>query len=762
MSSIVVTFMSLFTILLCILSVCIYLSLKKKQPIAKNVRLLLIVTVVSIFIQAFLLFTKTVQAALIMHSVYLTSICFMRYVILKIAIEVTGHEIKNAKKFRFLYLVIIFDGILLVGNIFTKSLFIIEKVKIGQWYYHAIITQPLYTLHSIIAYGVVILTSFIIIYKIIGLSTVYWGKYLMLLFVFAGAVIISAIYRILNYAIDISIIAYALGVIATYVILLENKQIMLIDKMLSHIISKTDDIIVFLDIDNVCVYLNETAKHFFNIDDDYSSVIEQINKMFCLEGFDDTKVEYSALCSTPIKSQMRHFDILYKKLYRNGKMEGSYYKIKDKTIEIEIFNNDKYKATHDKLTGSYNGDYFCERVNEILADDPYTEYYMLCSDVKNFKLINDSFGKAVGDRVLNSIVWKLREKISKDTLYCRLSGDKFCVLIEKDKYDEKVFVELAKEISMEDGIHYPIHMQIGVYKIEDRSISASTMIDRAGMAIAENKEDYKNKIFYYDDRIRETKYWEQRLSGELDRAIEENQLKVYLQAQCNDEGKVIGAEALIRWLHPTEGMIPPYRFIEMFEKNGLISKVDVFVWNQVAKLLRKWKDEGKGEYYVSVNISPADFYFLDIYKEFTDLVTKYEIDPSRLKLEITETVIMKDVESRLMIVEKLRDFGFTVEMDDFGSGYSSLNMLKDISVDVIKLDMGFLYKTKDEEKSRKIIEMIVQLSKALDMLVVCEGVETKSQFEFLKSVKCDYFQGYLFAKPVSIEEFEKVNMKQER
>ena len=184
----------------------------------------------------------------------------------------------------------------------------------------------------------------------------------------------------------------------------------------------------------------------------------------------------------------------------------------------------------------------------------------------------------------------------------------------------------------------------------------------------------------------------------------------------------------------------------------------MFVWEEAAKLLRKWREEGKGEYYISVNISPADFYFLDIYKELVRIVEKYVIDPKRLKLEITETVIMKDVESRLMIVEKLRDYGFTVEMDDFGSGYSSLNMLKDISVDVLKLDMGFLYKTKDEEKSRKIIGMIVQLSKALEMPVICEGVETQSQFEFLRNIKCDYFQGYLFAKPVSVKEFEEIHM----
>ena len=758
MNSLVVTFMSLFTFAFLILALCVFRSVKKKQTVAPKVRLLLIITMMSVIIQAALLFAPGVQVALVLHSVFLVSICGIRYAVLKIAIEVTGHEIKNYKTLNFLDIIIGLDALFILSNIFTRSLFIIEKVKIGHWYYHATIAQPLYTLHSIIAYGILILIVFILVYKIVGLSPVYWSKYLMLLVAFSLAVITNFLYKFLNNVVDISVIGYALGAIATYVILLENKQVLLIDKMLSYIVSKTDDMVVFLDIDDVCVYLNDQAKHFFDVDDDYSSVVSQINKMFSISSFDDGKIEYSALCSISIKGEMKHFDILYKKLYRNGKMEGSYYKIKDRTIEVDIFNKDKYKATHDKLTGLYNNDYFCDKVQEILKSNPETEYYILCSDVKDFKLINDSFGKAIGDRVLNSIAWKLREKTTKDTLYCRQSGDKFCILIEKDNYDERVFIELAKEVSMTDGIHYPINMQIGVYKIEDRTISTSTMIDRAGMAIAENKEDYQNKIFYYDDKIRETKYWEQRLSGELENAIAENQLKVYLQAQCNGEGKVIGSEALIRWLHPAEGMIPPFRFIPMFEQNGLISKVDLFVWEEAARLLRKWKDEGNGEYYISVNISPADFYFLDIYKEFVNIVKKYDINPSRLKLEITETVIMKDVESRLMIVENLRDFGFTVEMDDFGSGYSSLNMLKDISVDVLKLDMGFLYKTKDEEKNRKIIGMIVQLSKALDMPVICEGVETQSQFEFLKSIKCDYFQGYLFAKPVPVEEFEKTNM----
>ena len=758
MDSVVVSFISLFACAFVVLAICLIRTIKKKQAVASKVRLLIIVNIISVVIQAALLFAEDVQTALVLHTFYLVCICGIRYVALKIAVEVTKYEITNIKIFYFVDAIIALDVLLVLSNIFTQSLFTTQKVMIGNWYYFTTVVQPLATLHSIVSCGVLMLIAFIIIYKLAGLSPAYYGKYIILLASFTIAVVVNLLYKFLNYAVDISVLGYTVSVVMAYLVLLENKQKALIDKMFSRIVLKTDDIIVFLDIEGECVFVNDVAKSFFGVKDDYSLVIKQISKMFKLENFDSERLEYSTLCTMSDKGEQKHYDIVYKKLYRNGKPEGSYYKIKDRTIDVDIFNKDKYKATHDKLTGLYNSDYFCDKVEEILKENPDKDYYILCSDVQDFKLINDSFGKVVGDKVLNSIAWKLREKITKNTLYCRLSGDKFCILTEKDKFDEELYKSIAKEVSMTDGIHYPINMQIGVYYIEDRKLSPSMMIDRAGMAISKNKEDYQNKIFYYDDKIRELKYWEQRLSGELDNAIKDNQLKVYLQAQCDGDGKVIGAEALIRWIHPTEGLMPPYRFIPMFEKNGLISKVDLFVWKEAAKLLKKWQNEGNGDYYISVNISPADFYFLDIYKELVRIVEKYEINPARLKLEITETLIMKDVESRLMIVEKLRDFGFTVEMDDFGSGYSSLNMLKDISVDVLKLDMGFLYKTKDEEKSRKIIGMIVQLSKALDMPVICEGVETKSQFEFLKNIKCDYFQGYLFAKPVSIEDFENKNL----
>ena len=199
----------------------------------------------------------------------------------------------------------------------------------------------------------------------------------------------------------------------------------------------------------------------------------------------------------------------------------------------------------------------------------------------------------------------------------------------------------------------------------------------------------------------------------------------------------------------------PSSFVEMFERNGMIAKLDQYVWEQACRQLQKWERCGHGDIYLSVNISPKDFYYLDIYKIFTELIGKYKIAPSNLKLEITETTVMENLEEQLALIKRLRAAGFIVEMDDFGSGYSSLNMLKDICVDVLKIDMAFLKKGEDEERGRNILCTIIELSNKLDMPVIMEGVETKEQVQFLTEMGCHIFQGFYFAKPMSVSQFEK-------
>lgn len=204
--------------------------------------------------------------------------------------------------------------------------------------------------------------------------------------------------------------------------------------------------------------------------------------------------------------------------------------------------------------------------------------------------------------------------------------------------------------------------------------------------------------------------------------------------------------------------MPPSEFISIFEKNGTIVKLDRYMWECACQKLKEWQDAGHDDMYLSVNISPKDFYYIDVYDVLTKLVRKYDINPKNLHLEITETAMMTDVLNRIPLISNLQKAGFTVEMDDFGSGYSSLNTLKDIYIDVIKVDMAFLQQTNDTDRSKKILTSVIHLAKELGIHSIVEGVETPEQVDFLKQLNCDMFQGYYFAKPVPVSEFEATYM----
>ena len=227
------------------------------------------------------------------------------------------------------------------------------------------------------------------------------------------------------------------------------------------------------------------------------------------------------------------------------------------------------------------------------------------------------------------------------------------------------------------------------------------------------------------------------------------------------EGRMLGAEALVRWQHPNRGLIFPGDCINVFERTGLIYRLDIYVWELAVQKLSEWQKQGKNELYISVNISAKDFYYMDVYKTITTLVEQYGIIPKTLKLEITETAIMTGISGELEILEQFRNYGFQVEIDDFGSGYSSLNTLKDMDVDVLKIDMGFLRTTKSDriQRSMSILNNIIDLSKTLGLSVITEGVETKEQVTALTKMGCRIYQGYYFSKPIPIEEFENTYLK---
>jgi EAL domain-containing protein (putative c-di-GMP-specific phosphodiesterase class I) len=373
----------------------------------------------------------------------------------------------------------------------------------------------------------------------------------------------------------------------------------------------------------------------------------------------------------------------------------------------------------------------------------------------NFKITNDLFGNEVGDRILADLAKILSVVEGDDCIVGRITGDRFAVLISEDKYDEKLLVEdISKLQYCINGANYKIHIAIGVYEIEDINEDPKIMCDKANIALETLKDDYGKVVAHYNTAMLNRLIYEKSVLSELDNGIANEDFKMYLQPQISRTGELVGAEAMVRWHHPKVGVIMPSDFIGIIEKRGFIFRLDNYMWEHAAKRLSIWQSKGIDNLSISVNVSTKDFYYTDLYKTFTGLVEKYNINPRLLKIEITETFFMDDTRSHIETVRKLKEYGFCIELDDFGSGYSALNMLKDIDVDIIKIDMAFLEETDNIEKSHTIIRSVINMAKALNMEVITEGVSTKEHVDFLTEAGCDIFQGFYYSMPIIVNEFE--------
>ena len=413
-----------------------------------------------------------------------------------------------------------------------------------------------------------------------------------------------------------------------------------------------------------------------------------------------------------------------------------------------------YRADYDMLTGVLNREGFNERAAKMLKNNPDTKYVMVCSDVKDFKMINDIYGDEVGDKVLIKEAELLKNIADGRTVYGRIGGDRFAICLPKELFKEEQFVEniVTMKKTFSTG-YYQMFIYIGVYEITDNNEPVGVMYDKANMAIKCMKGNYQHAVAYYDRAILEEELEQKKLIAEFDKALDNNEFCIFLQPQTDADGTCHGAEALVRWNHPHRGLLNPAAFVDCYEKSGLIHKLDTYVWEQAVRTLRKWMDIGRDDLHISINISAMDFFYLDVYKEIVGLVDKYGVSVQNLRLELTETAVVNENDN-MEVIRKLHDAGFIIEIDDFGSGYSSLNMLKDVCSDVLKIDREFLRETENTVKSRNILEEIIRLSTRMNMTVITEGVEKKTQVDMLYDMGCKMFQGYYFSKPIPVQEFE--------
>lgn len=402
---------------------------------------------------------------------------------------------------------------------------------------------------------------------------------------------------------------------------------------------------------------------------------------------------------------------------------------------------------YDQLTGLYSKEFFYQQAQAVLMSNPDREYSIVCSNIVNFKLYNDTFGIAAGDQLLKRIARGINEQLGAGGVTGRYSADRFVCLQEREKAQTAQAL-IARHMNFPEELK-SVELKWGVYEIHDRFLPLEYMCDRALLAADSIKGQYDQTIAVYDDALRRKLLREQSITSNMESALENSQFTVYLQPKYRaSDSQLCGAEALVRWVHPEWGFMSPGEFIPLFERNGFIYQLDRFVWEQACVLLHRWQEAGYPPLPVSVNVSRADVCQPDLVDFLLELTQKYGIDPKLLHLEITESAYTENSKQIIATVDALRAKGFIIEMDDFGSGYSSLNMLSQLKLDILKLDMKFVQSETSQSADRGILRLIVEMAHRMNLSVVAEGVETQHQLSRLQEIGCDYVQGYLFSKPV--------------
>lgn len=411
----------------------------------------------------------------------------------------------------------------------------------------------------------------------------------------------------------------------------------------------------------------------------------------------------------------------------------------------------------DQLTGIYNREAFCKYAAEYLQRNFDRRHVLLCFDINKFKVINDVFGNVVGDNILKRIASIISTRMNGIGICGRLEADHFVACYPYESFDiNRVLTDIDGCFS-EVKNRYDATVYVGIYLIDDITVSVDLMCDRANLALDTVKGSYVKRYAFYDDVLRAKLLEEQEIVNDMNEALLSGQFSIYLQPIYSvTTGLPIAAEALVRWKHPQKGIIPPNVFIPLFERNGFITKMDEYIWEQAVKYVSSRLKAGQNVVPVSVNVSRMDLYNQNIAEDILALTRKYDLPPQYLKIEITESAYMDNAQMLLDTVMKFQEKGFPVLMDDFGSGFSSLNMLKDVPVDILKIDMRFIDEVETSGRAGNVFSSIVRMARWLNIKVIAEGVEMQDQADFLKSIGCDLMQGYYFAKPMPIEEFNQL------
>ena len=415
-------------------------------------------------------------------------------------------------------------------------------------------------------------------------------------------------------------------------------------------------------------------------------------------------------------------------------------------------------AEHDPLTGLYTRSFFFEYANRLYQYHPEMHMDAVVLNIEQFHSVNALNGRKFGDEVLRIIGDEIRAFLSgTEGIGSRLEADRFDIYCVRQP-DYRALLDRFQEKLSNMLPNVSIHLRMGV-KFWQEKVEPVVLFDRARAACNMIRGDFQNPLMIYSEEMRERELLNQRLLNDLRSAVEERQFQVYYQPKYDirqEPPRLASAEALIRWKHPELGMISPSDFVPLFEGNGMIGIVDAYVWQEAARQVARWRAAYHFTLPVSVNVSRADMFDPALVEKHVRLIEENGLDFRDIKLEVTESAYTDNAKRVLDVIQRLRDLGFEVEMDDFGSGYSSLNMLSAMPIDVLKMDMKFVRNIDKNATDMLLVKLILDLARCLGLKVVAEGVETERQLTLLRDAGCDLVQGYYFSRPLPADAFEKL------
>lgn len=722
-----------------------YKAYRQKTRLGTYVGRTLIVSNLVMWAYAFNIFAKSVECMLIFCCLEHIFMDWALFFLCGVAVQYTGYRVFERIKMALIVLLSLDSAILLTNPI--NHLAFNYSVRTGKGYLSVAASANMFFYFHIGCCAVLLsLIVSMLIRKIHDTSKYYVSRDVLLLGIFSAIVAFNVAYAVdKNATLDYSRFLFGAGVALLYYSIFSFSPIGLLRRIQGYIDDHMSDAVISYDIDGKIIKINEEAKKLLPVE-----IREDCDALLHFLG------DISEAGKYIVNIDVSSYEVLYNPIIdEKQRYIASYFIFHDVTEAEKQLEIERRAATTDSLTGTNNRLGFMEHAKTFMREHAKDDCYALViSGIFNFKGINGLYGTRTGDRVLREISRKYQEfDKSVQMVYGRTAEGKFACIIPFNYVEEIVNRVQSIPIVLNDDATIHVEMCHGFVIMNRKGCKLADYYEMALLALARSKKNAGSAVEYSQHMADEIQR-QQLLLGETHDAIANDEFYIELQPQMDLTKKVVcGAEALIRWNHPSLGKIGPGEFIPLFESNGFITKLDRHVWDYTAKMLRDFHENGLYDGPISVNVSQVDIMNTDVIRDLEMVVSKYDIDRSKLHVEITESACAENRDILIKTLNELREKGFKVEIDDFGSGYSSLNALMSLPFDIVKLDMSFMKAYDTNPKSLVVIGSITQMIHKMDAEIIVEGVETEEQVQRALGLKANVVQGYYYSKPLAVEDF---------